>query len=91
MILKSLGRRPKSFITAAALRRDVVINLTAEQKERGHPMSKKLDMTVVRDKAIREYPRQGPLPGHAHQTAHDNSLDRILMQKCASPSLVASS
>ena len=91
VILKSQGQLPDALITAATIRREVVVTLIAEQKARGHPMYKDLDMTQVRQKAAREFPIQGSLPNHAQSIGHDNSLDRIEMQKCASPSPIASS
>ena len=85
VILKSAGDLPASLITAATVCRGVVIHLIEEERARGHPLYHNLDMTTVRAKALRELPAGVPLEGLAHQQPYDDSLDKILVQKAASP------
>ncbi len=89
VILKSHGELPASLITAATVRREVVVHLIEEEHARGHPLYCNLDLVEVRRKAARELPTHGPLPGLAQQRDHDNSLDQVLQQKAASPHPIA--
>ena len=89
IILKSSGALPASLITTATIRREVVVALIEEEHKRGHPLYKMVDMVRVRAKANADLPENGPINGIEQQRPHDDTLDKILVQKSASPHLVA--
>ena len=74
------------FIHQALVRRDVVVRLIEDAKNRGHRAYQHLDMEQVREKA-RELPSNG-VPEHiARLIPYDDLLDKIQVQKAATPVL----
>ena len=90
IILKSSGKLPASLITQSIVRRDVVLHLIREQHARGHPLYQNLDLSAVEAKAKEHLPENGPLV-EVTQAQHDETLDKILMQKAACPHPIAES
>ena len=66
------------------MRRDVVVQLIEGAKNRGHRAYRSVDMSRVVAKA-RELPENGVPPEIVSVIAHDSSLDKIQVQKAATP------
>ena len=73
------------FIHQALVRRDVVVGLIEKAKRRGHRAYKNIDMTRVRAKAAATLPENDVPPEIQKLIPYDDSLDRILIQKQATP------
>ena len=72
------------FIHQAVVRRHVVLELIANAKARGHRAYRCVDMSAVEAKAAR-LPENGVPPEIVRLLPHDNSLDKIQVQKAATP------
>jgi hypothetical protein len=72
------------FIHQALVRRDVVVELIANAKARGHPAYKNLDMARVRERA-KDLPVNGVPECLAKLIPYDDLLDKIQVAKNATP------
>ena len=72
------------FIHQATVRRSIVVSLIQGAKERGHRAYVHLDMSEVTRKA-QALPENGVPPEIRKLVPLDNSLDKIQMQKAATP------
>lgn len=72
------------FIHQAVVRRHVVVELIANAKARGHRAYRSVDMDSVRDKAAM-LPENGVPPEIVRLLPHDSYLDKIQVQKAATP------
>ena len=77
-------RAMAKFVHQAFVRRDVVVQLIEGAKNRGHRAYRSVDMSRVVAKA-RELPENGVPPEIVSVIAHDSSLDKIQVQKAATP------
>ena len=78
----------KGLVHQASVRADVVVALIEDLQKRGHRAYQKLDMDRVRRKAKETLPRDGIPPEIMHLmkiSNEDNTLDRIQVQKEATP------
>jgi hypothetical protein len=78
----------KGLVHQASVRADVVVSLIEEMKHRGHRAYQSLDMERVRRKARETLPHAGVPPEIMHLvkiSSEDDSLDRIQIQKEATP------
>jgi len=73
-----------SFIHQAHVRRDVVIKLIEDAKARGHRAYVNVDISRMRDKA-KHLPENGVPPEIIKLLPHDSDLDKIQVQKAATP------
>eukprot|EP00972_Heterocapsa_arctica_P014295 2103701-Heterocapsa_arctica.AAC.1 len=73
-----------NFIHQAVVRRDVVISLIEGAKLRGHRGYKDIDMARVRIKA-QALPEHAVPPEIVRLLPHDNDLDKVQVQKQATP------
>ena len=73
-----------NFIHQALVRRDVVVQLITDAKNRGHVAYKDIDLTRVRLKAA-ELPVHGVPKEILHLVPHDTDLDKVQVQKAATP------
>lgn len=92
VLLKSSGEDSlddmKGLVHQATVRADVVVALIQELKDRGHRAYKNLDMTYVRNKAHKTLPADGVPAEIMHLVKidrSDDSLDRVQIQKAATP------
>lgn len=78
----------KGLVHQASVRAEVVVALIEDLKKRGHRAYQNLDMERVRRKATETLPRDGIPPEIMHLvkiSAEDDTLDRIQIQKEATP------
>ena len=73
-----------SFVHQALVRRQVVVDLIQGAKARGHRAYRNVDMDAVRKKAL-ELPVEGVPPEVMRMVPLDDSLEKIQMQKAATP------
>ena len=73
------------FIHQALVRRDVVVDLIEKAQKRGHRAYKNIDMQRVRAKAAETLPENGVPPEIAKLIPYDDLLDKIQIQKAATP------
>ena len=89
VILKSGGdddtaESMSTFVHQALVRRQVVIDLIEGAKARGHRAYRNIDMDAVRQKAL-DLPDEGVPPEVMRMVPLDDSLEKIQMQKAATP------
>ena len=78
---------PKAFshnIHQATVRRDVVVKLIRDAKERGHRAYASVSLERMEQKA-RHLPAHGVPPEVVHLLPHDTDLDKVQVQKAATP------
>ena len=72
------------FIHQARVRRDVVVKLIEDAKARGHRAYRHVNLDRVRGKA-KKLPADGVPPEIVRLLPHDDDLDKIQVQKAATP------
>ena len=73
------------FVHQAIVRRDVVVELIENAHRRGHRAYRRVDLERMRAKAAAELPENGLIPEVAKLLPLDDALDRIQIQKAATP------
>ena len=87
IVIKTSDDNPRAmakFVHQAFVRRDVVVKLIKRAKSRGHRAHRSVGMERVRAKA-RDLPENGVPPELVHIIPHDDSLDKLQVQKAATP------
>ena len=79
------GRNLSKFIHQAIVRRDVVVRLIDNARRRGHRAYRNIDMAQVKLKAGQELQEKDVPVCAAHLTELDELLDKIQVQKAATP------
>ena len=74
ILLKSSGPLPASLIANATVRRDVVVALIQDGKQRRHPSFASLNMSDIKAKAKIRLPESGVMPELVAQLGHDHGL-----------------
>ena len=75
----------KKFIHQATVRRDVVVEAILEAKANGHRSYVHLDEREVRRRAMKYLPKKGIPDALIRLLPHDNDIDKIQIQKAATP------
>ena len=73
------------FVHHAIVRRDVVVELITKAKERGHRSYRHINLERVQAKANAFLPENGVPPEIAKLIPYDDLLDKIQIQKAATP------